>query len=133
MASMFNRTIGGFLNQPAKPARPETPPAAATPVADGEGAAGQSGGAGAGAAGGPDGARTFRQRPRFQIAAPTTPAPRLSLQEASPHERPPTPAGPSSGAGAGNGSEVPGAQDSITLGQLKAMGPPPVPKQKVHH
>ena len=133
MASMFNRTIGGFLNQPAKPARAEnevvrpTQHASAVGTSTGPASAPAAGGAPVG-----DGARTVRQRARLPVGnvSPVTAVPAvvtLPNSDAS--------AGSSGGtgaaAGAGSGSDAPGAQDSITLGQLKAAGPPPVQKQKV--
>ena len=116
MASMFNRTIGGFLNQPAKPSKPEV--TGAEPAA-GDGTAS----AGAGPAGSM--AQTRKARPPLGQRQGSDGGTVRRIN------RPPTPGELAVATAAATGSEAPGAQDSITLGQLKANGPPPVAKQKV--
>lgn len=124
MASMFNRTIGGYLHLPAKPTKADTAARDGSEVAAPPAGAGQEQENAMA-----DSSQTVRQRKRMPVRPAQPAPPQVTI------ECPPTPAGPGSGAGAGaaapSGSDAPGAQDSITLGQLKANGPPPVVKQKV--
>lgn len=126
-ASMFNRSLPSFLtgassSSSSQPTGTQGQPSTARPPAESKTGTVRPASS-SGSIQSPVNQGTIRPRPRLgsNTSAPPPPG------QGSYTPTPPSPAIPASGTG----SDAPGAQDSITLGQLRANGPPPPPKQKV--